>query len=64
MLRKRIFRRILFGPAKRVAGTLANIIVFDIAMTIYRYLKKRVPHRRADTPDEEIIPRETYKRRW
>jgi hypothetical protein len=40
MLRKRIFRRILFGPAKRITGTLANIVVFDIAMTIYRYLKK------------------------
>jgi hypothetical protein len=64
MLRKRIFRRILFGPFKRVAGTLANIIVFDIAMTLYRHIKKRVPRRRPDTPDEEIIPRETYKRRW
>ena len=61
MLRKRIFRRVIFGPFRKVAGTLANIVVFDIAMFIYRRMKKRIY--RTKPEEEEIFFRRGNKRK-
>ena len=55
MLKKRLFRKIVFGPFRKVAGTLANIIVFDIAMSLHHHLKRRFSQSKPEKDDEEDV---------
>ena len=62
MLKRRIFRKILFGPAKKITGTLVNIIAFDIAMTVYK--RARATFTKPKPEEDEDILRSRTRRRW
>jgi len=66
MLRKRLYKKIFFGPLKKVGATLINIIAFDIAMTVYRKAKAKFTKVKPEKEDEEdiLFVRPKHKRRW
>jgi len=53
MLKKRLMRKIMIMPFKKVGKSLANILVFDIAISIYQYAKTWL-YRTEKTKEEEI----------
>ena len=42
MLTKRLMRKIMIMPFRKVGKSLANILVFDIAISIYQLAKARL----------------------
>jgi len=65
VLKRRLFRKILFGPLKKVTATLVNIIAFDIAMTVYRRARAKFTKAKPEKDDEEdiLFIRPEYKNR-
>ena len=64
MLKKRLVR-ILFNPLKKVTATLANIIAFDIAMSVYQRVRAKFTKAKPEKEEDEVIfggPK--FKRRW
>ena len=55
MLRRRLIRKILFGPLQKVSATLINIIAFDIAMTVYRRVRSKFTKAKPEKDEEEDI---------
>ena len=39
MLNRRLLTKIMYLPVKRASRILTNILIFDMAMSIYRYAK-------------------------
>lgn len=53
MLKKRLMRKIMIMPFKKVGRSLANILVFDIAVSIYQLAKARL-YKTGKKKQEEI----------
>ena len=61
MLRSRFFRKIVFGPFRKVAGALVNIVVFDLAMTFYASLKRKFSQSKSEKDEDIVFIRPKFK---
>ena len=55
MLRRRLIRKIVFGPLKKVTATLVNIIAFDLAMSVYKRARAKFTNAKPERKEEEDI---------
>ena len=55
-MRMKFMRRLFIRPARRLGRTIINILIFDIASTVYAYSKGwfREPRTKAKREEEEI----------
>ena len=69
MLRKRLIKKVMYMPFRKVGKSLTNIVVFDLAMSLYSFLKtKFLTVECKEDRDKEIVNddfvKELKKRRW
>ena len=71
MLKRKLLRKVMYMPFKKVGKSLTNIVVFDLAMSIYQFAKSKfltVKHQ--EDPGEEtanddfLAGLKNKKRRW
>lgn len=55
----RIIRKVMLGPLRRVGGIFANIIAFNIAMTLYGRLRRKLKQGKSEKEEEDIFIRPT-----
>ena len=69
MLKRRLVKKVMSMPFKKVGKSLTNIVVFDLAMSIYQFLKAKfltVEHKGERGKDiiEDDLMMGLKKRRW
>ena len=71
MLRRRLIKKVMYLPLRKVGKSLTNIVVFDLAMSIYQFAKtKFLTVKHQEGPGEEtanddfLTGLKNKKRRW
>ena len=71
MLKRSLLRKVMYMPFKKVGKSLTNILVFDLAMSIYQFFKAKLltAKQQEDRGEEKInddfmAGLKNKKRRW